>query len=275
MQFDRMRIAVRERSYLEILDLTMVVIRAHAGAWVLLSLLGILPFAALNYWLLDATEMAKLDYDVESFPPGYIFWYLVLLAWEAPLASSLVTLYLGQVMFEEQADWRRLRRDLLGSLFQLALIQVILRGLMILFVITIFVLYVAAPYMNEVILLERNPLFAGRSHHISTFKRALRLHEFSLGELFGRWLASLCFGTVWVVALWATLRWARHVFTGQLAIDEYSYSVLFPAALWFVVAFFNVTRYLSYLDLRIRTEGWEVELLLRAEAAKLARQVTV
>lgn len=273
MQFDRMRIAVRERSYLELLDLTMVVIRAHAGAWLLLSLLGILPFAALNYWLLDATELAKLDYDVESFPVGYVFWYLVLVAWEAPLASSLVTLYLGQVMFQEHADWRRLRRDWFGSLFQLGLIQVFLRGLMLMFVITVFVIYVAAPYMNEVILLERNPLFAGRSHHISTFRRATRLHEFSLGELFGRWLASLCFGTVWVIAFWATLRWARDVFTGQLAIDEYSYSVLFPAALWFVVAYFNVTRYLSYLDLRIRTEGWEVDLLLRAEAAKLARQV--
>jgi hypothetical protein len=275
MQFDRMRIAVRERSYLELLDLTMVVIRAHAGAWVMLSLLGILPFAALNYWLLDATELAKLDYDVESFPFWYIVLYLVLLAWEAPLTATFVTLFLGQVMFQDQADWRRLRKDFAGSLVQLGVIQVVLRGMLLILVIPIFVLYVAAPYMNEVILLERNPLFAGRSHHISTFKRATRLHEFSLGELFGRWLAALCFGFVWVVALWATLRWAREAFTGQLALDEYSYSVLFPAALWFVVAYFNVTRYLSYLDLRIRTEGWEVELLLRAEAAKLARQAAV
>lgn len=274
MQFDRMRIAVRERSYLELLDLAMVVIRAHAGPWLLLSLLGILPFAILNYWLLDASGMAKLDYDVESFPVGYVFWYLVLLAWEMPLASSLVTLFMGQVMFQDDLDWPRLRRDLFGSLFQLVFFQVIFRGLMLLFTITIFVIYVAAPYLNEVILLERNPIRTGRSHHISTTKRATRLHEFSLGELFGRWLAALSFGTCWVVALWATLRWGRHIFTDQLALDEYSYSILFPAALWFVVAYFNVVRYLSYLDLRIRTEGWEVELLLRAEAAKVMKQVT-
>lgn len=274
MQFDRMRIAVRERSYLELLDLAMVVIRAHAGAWLGLSLLGVLPFALFNYWLLDQFELADLEYDVESFPFGYVFWYLVLVIWEMPLVSSLVTLYFGQVMFQEQPDWRRLWRDLLGSLFQLLLIQVIFRAVMIFFVITYFVLYVAAPYMNEVILLERNPLFAGRSRHISTFRRCTRLHEFSLGELLGRWLSAMFFGTCWVVALWATLRWFRHVLTDQLELDEYAYTMLFPAALWFVICYFNVVRYLSYLDLRIKTEGWEVELLLRAEAAKLARQAS-
>ncbi|MDZ4783199.1 MAG: hypothetical protein SGJ19_23380 [Planctomycetia bacterium] len=272
MQFDRMRIAVRERSYLELLDLAMVVIRGHAGAWLALSLLGILPFAIFNYWLLGLTELADLEYDIEAFPAGYVALYLLLVAWEMPLASSLVTLFFGQLMFHDQPDWGRLRSDFFNSLFQLTLIQVFCRAAMILFTVTILVLYVVWPYMNEVILLERNPIFAGKSHHISTFKRCTRLHEFSLGELFGRWLASLAFGGCWVVALWATLRWARQIFTDQLELDQYSFTVLFPAALWFVVAYFNVVRYLSYLDLRIKTEGWEVELLLRAEAAKLARQ---
>lgn len=275
MQFDRMRIAVRERSYLELLDLALVVIRAHAGAWVALSLLGVLPFAAFNYWLLALTELADLEYDIESFPGGYVFWYLVLAAWQMPLASSLTTLYLGQVMFQDLPDWRRLRRDLLGSLFQLIFVQVICRAIMLLFMFTIFVLYVVAPFMNEVILLERNPIRAGKSQRISTLKRCTRLHEFSLGELFGRWLAALAFGTCWVVALWDTLRWCRQIFTDQLTLDQYSFTILFPAALWFVICYFNVVRFLSYLDLRIRTEGWEVELLLRAEAAKLARQAPV
>lgn len=274
MQLDRMRIAVRERSYLELLDLAMVVIRAHAGAWLGLSLLGVLPFALFNYWLLNQWELADLEYDIESFPAGYVFWYLLLVVWEMPLASSPLTLYLGQVMFQERPDWRRLRRDLLQSMHQLALIQVVFRGVMICFVIALFVLYVAAPYANEVILLERNPLFAGKSHRISTFRRCARLHESALGELFGRWLASLMFGGCWSLALWATFRWLRQVLTNQLELDMYSYTLLFPAALWLVIAYFNVVRYLSYLDLRIKTEGWEVELLLRAEAAKLARQAS-
>ena len=35
----------------------------------------------------------------------------------------------------------------------------------------------------------------------------------------------------------------------------------------------KVVRYLEYLDLRIRYEGWEVELFMRAEAARLAGKV--
>ena len=37
--------------------------------------------------------------------------------------------------------------------------------------------------------------------------------------------------------------------------------------------FFRVVRFLSYLDLRIRHEGWEVELLMRAESLRLGMQV--
>jgi hypothetical protein len=49
--------------------------------------------------------------------------------------------------------------------------------------------------------------------------------------------------------------------------------VLRPITLWTVVAFMGVARFLSYLDLRIRQEGWEVELLVRAEAARLAEKL--
>jgi hypothetical protein len=43
--------------------------------------------------------------------------------------------------------------------------------------------------------------------------------------------------------------------------------------MWTVAGFFAVARYLSYLDLRIRREGWEVELLIRAEGDRLTRQI--
>jgi hypothetical protein len=45
------------------------------------------------------------------------------------------------------------------------------------------------------------------------------------------------------------------------------------AAFWLVIAYFTVVRFLSYLDQRIRAEGWEVELLLRAERARLESQL--
>ena len=45
--------------------------------------------------------------------------------------------------------------------------------------------------------------------------------------------------------------------------------VVVPVALWTVAGFMAVVRFLSYMDLRIRNEGWEVELLLRAAAERL------
>ena len=46
--------------------------------------------------------------------------------------------------------------------------------------------------------------------------------------------------------------------------------ILYPLVLWHVVGFFAVAGYLGYLNLRIRHEGWEVELLMKAEGARLA-----
>ena len=43
---------------------------------------------------------------------------------------------------------------------------------------------------------------------------------------------------------------------------------MYPATLWIVAGYLSVVRFLSYLDLRIRHEGWEVELRLRAEASR-------
>jgi hypothetical protein len=52
------------------------------------------------------------------------------------------------------------------------------------------------------------------------------------------------------------------------------YTFYYPLALWLVVGYLTVVRFLAYLDLRIRREGWEVELMMRTEAARLTRQLT-
>jgi len=46
-----------------------------------------------------------------------------------------------------------------------------------------------------------------------------------------------------------------------------------PASMWLVAIYVAVVRFLSYLDTRIRNEGWEVELLLRAEASRFQPKV--
>ena len=52
MQFDATRIVVRERDFLDLTDLAVRVIRAHAGPLLVSFVLGIAPFILLNHLLL-------------------------------------------------------------------------------------------------------------------------------------------------------------------------------------------------------------------------------
>ena len=56
--------------------------------------------------------------------------------------------------------------------------------------------------------------------------------------------------------------------------SQATYTLCCPLALWIVIGYFAVVRFLGYLDLRIRREGWEVELMMRAEQTRLTRQLT-
>ena len=72
--------------------------------------------------------------------------------------------------------------------------------------------------------------------------------------------------------------WFSIWFLGGLLADDWQlgeivYTLYYPLALWLVMGFFAVVRFLGYLDLRIRREGWEVELMMRAEGAQLERQL--
>ena len=44
--------------------------------------------------------------------------------------------------------------------------------------------------------------------------------------------------------------------------------VLFPLCLWIIASISVVVRLLFYLDTRLRLEGWDVELLIRAEVIR-------
>lgn len=277
MQFDKTRIAIRERSFLDIMDLALQVIRKHAWPLTIALAAGIVPFAVLNGWLFNnwIQDMLDIDltYDTGQFAGslfGYLCLLLLLIIVEIPLATSFATLYLGNVLFEQSTSPRKIGMDFLRSLPQLLLFQVLLRSLTVPLVVTLFIPFAFWPYLNEVILLERNPL-RRRGGGLSTFSRSSNLHSAGGGDLFARWLASLGFGSLWILVLALAIWEMRTQLTGVMGLDWTSYIVYLQLVIWFVVGYFTVVRFLSYLDLRIRTEGWEVELRLRAEAARLAR----
>jgi hypothetical protein len=132
--------------------------------------------------------------------------------------------------------------------------------------------YIIWPYQNEVLLLERTPWRTQRGR-AGTWSRTRNMHAQGSSSQFGRWIVSLTIAALLIVTSFAGMDWIRSTLSFDWQEDAWTYQLLLPLAAWIVIGYFATVRFLSYLDLRIRTEGWEVELLLRAEGARLARQM--
>jgi hypothetical protein len=304
MQLDSTRVAIRERSLPEVFDLALHVTREFAGPWVGYSLLAIVPLAVLNHFLVG--WMAASDYEADV--PGLRYaWAMTLLVFiEAPLASVFLVGYLGPAVFQERKTFRQVVGDVVRYSPQLFLSQLLLRGILPVWLLYLTVdrytftwpveaLLVPAnvcwstamrcfrPYITEIILLERNPLWSRDPQRITIARRSAHLHGPSSADLFVRWILSALIGVVLLILAIQTATALTGILIGQWPItqDEFGdnlfelhlspvhWLVLYPATLWLVVAYFSVVRFLSYLDLRIRHEGWEVELLMRAEALRI------
>lgn len=279
MQFDNTRIAIRERDLLDVLDLSLQVIRAYIWPWLIAGVAGALPFALLNWWLLHKLPMRSAGPDRAL----YVCLMVLLVAWETPLAGAPLTAYFGKALFIERPSARQVIREIAGSLPQLIVFQLLLRGLFFLpaiwlgeawwlMIFVAWIPFVSWPYLNEVILLERNPLARSRGR-MSSWQRSQNLHEGTRGAQLGRWMMSLLLGGLLTASLAGLVWFLRGLFTNHWDYDDSLWQFSVPVAMWIVAAFFTVARYLSYLDLRIRREGWEVELQIRAEGERLARQI--
>lgn len=271
-QLDENRIVIRERQYVDLLDLSLKVVARHAAGLALATTAGVGPMILLNHCLLAGYvdqyfvlgEPVRQLSTIGVVPLGMaaswgLVWYmlivLLLIFLEMPVATAATTLYLGQAMFSGQPDARRIWREFRQSLPQLLVLQ------------SLLLLY---PYLNEVILLERNPMRAESPGKLSIIGRCHELHRGGLAEAIVFRLVGLGTGVVVFAGIWIAILAARAILLGTAAIDLPMQTVYFQVSVWGAVGFFCVVRFLNYLNLKIRREGWEVELKLRAEAARLA-----
>lgn len=292
MQLDKTCIAIRERGLFDLLDLSLGVFRAHAPRIVLLAVLGVLPWAVFDYWLLGEPN----DHLAEraNRNEAYLWVLSVLIVWQTPLATAPLTLYLGASLFEARPSLGAVFRRLWTRRGQLFALQVVMRGLIAVWVVWLFVRsptspgwwiamffcwlmwffsYGFRPYVNEILLLEMNPLVKGRHHALTTMGRASNMRKIAAGIIFGRWCLAFFVGGALLASMWFSCEQFVQLLTFRPAYATTFFTVLYPLALWTVMVYFTIVRYLCYLDLRIRTEGWEVELALKAEGDRLARQL--
>ena len=291
MRLDQTHVRIRERNVLEILDLAFQVIRAYWRPLLFLTILGALPWVLLNHWL--TAWMLDFDRGGSDASVGYMWCRSLLVMIEAPLGSLLIVAYLGHAVFDESPGLKRIFGDVWKGTSKLFWTLFCLRsvGPMLLLmlwskfdegewnalrVFLIFVIFVWAlglrlfrPFVVELIVLEQPTWRSTDPLHPSFGQRSGQIHNAAAGVLFGR---GLLYSLVMLVMIWVVYGglatvfgfWGNNWFPSGLMM-----TVIWPICMWLTNAYLTVARFLSYLDIRIRQEGWEVELLIRAEAQKI------
>lgn len=293
MQLDNTRIAIRERNLLETLDLSFRLLREFWKPWLVCSLLAIVPLAIINALALNWMA-AELDFtDFNEWPIRYFWTMAVFIYFEAPLASIFVVAYLGPAVFMENPRIKLVAWDAVKQWPAIVLCQFLFRLVLPLWLLSlafdrlepnlwiefalicllmipyVTILRAFRPYINEIVVLEKNPLRSSNAQVITVGKRSSHLHGPYSNDLFVRWLGTVLASVALIWMVGATTYFLQAVLFGSYELNWVLVYVWYPAVLWIVVSLISVVRFLDYLDLRIRHEGWEVELLMKAEALRL------
>src|SRR5947209_4736789 len=117
MALDRTLVQIRERSFLDVLDLALVVVRNRPWTLGLAAVAGIAPFAALNAWLTSDGALSPLFYAI------YVFL-------EVPWATAPLSAVLGDLMFGQRTRPGQVFGRLLRALPALFAYQFLLRNLL-------------------------------------------------------------------------------------------------------------------------------------------------
>ncbi|MFM7243776.1 MAG: DUF4129 domain-containing protein [Planctomycetaceae bacterium] len=255
MKADGVRVAIRPRGILECLDLAVMFCGRRPLPVAAATAIGAAPFILLN-------RILAAMLGPEEMPP-----LAAILAVEAAWASVPLTLYLGQSVFAERFSLRAALRDVVAALPALLVFQGLLRTVCLAVCVLAPVVFVGMYYLDQIILLERPP-FAGVWSRRTAINRGRVAGVMRLACIDGLLLAGgTVLGTRLLAAI-ASLWRGRGVSWGLLGGEDLLTAVFSwhgQIAFWATCSFLTVFRFFTYLDGRIRREGWDVELRLRAD----------
>ena len=296
MQLDQTHVAIRVRTLSEIGDLSLMMVRHYPRAFFKAFALGAAFWTLVNggvlYWLTVDFSNPEL-YEDETAGPfyRYLFWMSTLVFLQTPIAGVFSTYSLGQSIFEKQPPmWqtiREVRAVFWPVMWTLGIKRLAIPAVCVLacrwgtefdvffdIVVPISFLLIASlirsnrPFVGEMILLERCPIRSSNSGVITLKRRSRALHSPLASELGGRFLSVSLVLVALLGSVFYSLFWVRGIANGNWTMDFTAVFIFYPIALWTVASFSIVVRLLGYLDARIRLEGWEVELAIRAEAIR-------
>jgi len=286
MQFDQTSIAIRERNNLEVFDLAANVLVRQIRPIMFLLFLNALPFVILDYYLLSWMTDVSLSYELAT---AYYFAMIALIISQAQLGTCLITIFMGRVMFMEEHSVKAV----LGMFFKRLPYFLFSQGLLRLAIFPILVALITLPedregaymmayfglpaivfvglivramrpYLPEVIFLEQTPL-QKKGDLPSLSERSKNLHMLASGSISVQFILLAVLAPLLLFALHSVFV----MLDSMLSIrsnSEYSLQPFYIVASgWFVAGFFAVVRFLMYIDVRIRQEGWAVQLKFMTE----------
>ena len=245
------RVALRPRGPLEVFDLSLRLIHAHAGRFLRLGLLFVLPWALLGG---AAVALSELDVLVLVLLPLIFF----------PLQAP-ATLLGGRLLFADTVSIRSVVYELTSMLRPLALAWAWQAGTLSLGVgcglVPLVIVLPVTAYITETSLLER--VGAARS-----FRRSARLAGSNPGIALAAsagWVAL----TMWGALVAESGGQALIGFVLQLGqpFGALSTGQITPYMIFGILAvqpIYAIYRLLLYVDVRTRVEGWDLQVGLRA-----------
>ena len=295
MQLDRTYIGIRQRSAMEVWDLTLLVVREHFKPLFFLFLVGVVPWIVINHLL--TMWMVSDDYYFDHV--GWYYWVnACLVTIEAQVGTFLMTHYLGQAMFSPSPEPKETIRSVrkmkekfyfcrLHLLHRFVIPALVLVGLLLMindvdgiallggFLLPLFAFFAIlirgrTPYLTEILLLEEAPRKSKSSKTQTYTSRSRNLLSAPGADFFVKFSLAAIVGVLLTLAIYESLCLLDSVMGLQSISSSNLNYFYWPIALWLVAGLIAVNRFLSYIDLRIRTEGWAVRLRLMAEERRIA-----
>jgi uncharacterized membrane protein YbhN (UPF0104 family) len=300
VQLDKTEIVIRQRSTLELLDLSMRVVRRHGLKIAAACAICGVPLLIANVWVSAWMFSEDAVLAAEQMPEPQVFLrcrhavhLLVLFLFQFPLISMPATIFLGDQVFYASPTIKQLLSKLAGvwvqSVWVLGISRMALVSLVLAFAVnrnTVFdpvfeslllaglavclLIRAVWPFAPEILGLERCLIRPTRESPISYAVRRSGLHQSVSSDHVSRFILCTFAAIALAFTLSATALVASVALVGNVDLSIWYDRIVISTVLWLVGLFVVVFRFLSYLDSRIRLEGWELELRLRAEGQRVA-----
>ena len=290
MQLDQTLIAIRERSSLEVFDLAANVLVRHLQPIMVLLFLNATPFMVLDYYLINWMTDVSFSYELST---AYYVAMVSLIISQAQLGTCLITIFMGRVMFlEEHSVWivvKQFLKRLPYFLFSQAILRLFFFAILVAwftapkdnedaYLVAWLVLPAIAavgllvramrPFVPEMLYLEKTPLVS-KNKRPSLSQRSNNLHQLASASITKQFMLMLLFAPLLLFSVHSVFVMADSMFSIRANSEISLQPFYIIVSGWLVAGFLAVVRFLTYIDVRIRQEGWSVELKFRSESALL------